>query len=108
MDDSIVPSTSRVSALDEISANDSNLESITFCNQDPLGLNVLHEAPVPTYSYTIDEGLQSNIAPVTANSAPFIIASQSFSLAPLVRLDPGMHFTIFIIEINAFNLKFSF
>ena len=53
-------------------------------HQDPLGLNDLSQ--VPTYNYSLDDGLHNFVIPVSSNnSSQYVIASNSFSLAPLIK-----------------------
>ena len=80
--------------LQEISVDhetgEENYVTLSFSNQDPLGLNDLNDQ-VPTYNYSLDDGLHNFVIPVSSsNSSQFVVASNTFSLAPLVKREQGM------------------
>ena len=67
-----------------------NYVNLSFSHQDPLGLNDLNATQVPTYNYSLDDGLHNFVIPVSSsNSSQFVVASNTFSLAPLVKRDQG-------------------
>merc|ERR1711862_871440 len=64
--------------------DDNYVTTLSFSHQDPLGLNDLSQ--VPTYNYSLDDGLHNFVIPVSSNnSSQYVIASNSFSLAPLIK-----------------------
>lgn len=65
---------------------DENYSTLPFSHQDPLGLNDLTESQGPTYNYSLDDGLHNFVIPVSSNSSSqYVIASNSFSLAPIAK-----------------------
>ena len=75
-----------ISVTDE-STGEENYVTLSFSHNDPLGLNDLTQAQVPTYNYSLDDGLHNFVIPVSSNnSQQFVVASNSFSLAPLVQV----------------------
>lgn len=72
---------------------------LCFSQNDPLGLNDLSETPLPSYSYSLDDGLHNFVFTVnsgapkvgqqaslnTCNSSPFVVSGQSFGVAPLIK-----------------------
>ena len=78
--------TKEISVTNE-STGQENFVTLSFSHNDPLGLNDLTEAQVPTYNYSLDDGLHNFVIPVSSsNSSQFIVSSNSFSLAPLVQV----------------------
>ena len=79
---------------------DENYSTLPFSHQDPLGLNDLAESQGPTYNYSLDDGLHNFVIPVSSNSSSqYVIASNSFSLAPIVKkLNQGIFFSNMIIH----------
>ena len=79
---------------------DENYSTLPFSHQDPLGLNDLTESQGPTYNYSLDDGLHNFVIPVSSNSSSqYVIASNSFSLAPIVKkLNQGIFFSNIIIH----------
>ena len=73
---------------------DENYSTLPFSHQDPLGLNDLTESQGPTYNYSLDDGLHNFVIPVSSNSSSqYVIASNSFSLAPIAkRFKQGIFF----------------
>lgn len=66
--------------------------AMQYSAHDPLGLNDLTETQIPTYSYSIDEGLHNFIIPVSSSSSQFVVAGTSFSIAPLIKAENGKIF----------------
>lgn len=86
--------------MDEEPSTSTEVASADLCfsQNDPLGLNDLSETQLPSYSYSLDDGLHNFVFTVnsgapklgqasdnTSNSSPFVISGQSFGVAPLIK-----------------------
>jgi hypothetical protein len=84
---------------------DENYSTLPFSHQDPLGLNGLTESQGPTYNYSLDDGLHNFVIPVSSNSSSqYVIASNSFSLAPIAKKFKQGIFIFFEIYILILSL----
>ena len=84
---------------------DENYSTLPFSHQDPLGLNDLTESQGPTYNYSLDDGLHNFVIPVSSNSSSqYVIASNSFSLAPIAKKFKQGIFIFFEIYIPTYSV----
>ncbi len=81
--------------ISSINPNDDTLTPLlsSFTTNDPLGLIELNESHLPTYSYSLGDGLHNFVIPVSVSQ--YVVSGQSFGVAPVIKPEPGMNVLTF-------------